>query len=108
MVSSVEAVAAALEPAVREAEGVFGVFVLAGVGRTFVKGHDDVRSNFPLDVHRPLRGENVAGAVNMRFEGDAFLLDFSLRSKRIDLIASTVGEDGALPAVEFMQTASRS
>jgi hypothetical protein len=103
----IETVAAALEPAVGEAEGVLSVFVLAGVGRTLVEGHDDVRPNFPLDVHRPLRGENVLRAVNMRLECDALLLYLSLRSKGIHLVAAAVRQNGALPAIEFMQAARR-
>ena len=88
-----------------ELHGVCRVSVVAGIRGAFIQGHDDIRADFALNVNGALRGEDMAGAVDMGLEGDAFLLDFSLAAQGIDLVAAAVRENGAFPAHEFMQSA---
>jgi hypothetical protein len=53
------------------------LLVGAGVDQRgqFVEGEDDVGSELVLDPDRHLRGETVGGAVQMRDEGDAVVVD---------------------------------
>lgn len=71
----VEVIAAAPQPAVGHLHRVFGVAIVARVGRAFVKGHDDIAADGSLDIDRLFRREKVAGAVDVRLKGNAFLFD---------------------------------
>ncbi len=95
----------ARQPAVGEFHRLFGVVPFAGVGCTLVECHDDIRSDHTLDVHHAFRGEGVFGAVDMALEGHTFFLDFAPVRERMYLVPAAVGQDRALPAVEFVQTA---
>ncbi len=94
---------AALEPAMGHFHRLLGVFVFARVGRTFVKSHDDVAADDALDVDGSLRTKQVLGAVDVRLESHPFFYNFTGTTQGIDLIAAAVGENGLVPAVEFVQ-----
>jgi hypothetical protein len=63
----------ALGPAHREPHRRGRLLARRRERRAFVEGHHDVRSQQPLDLHRPLRGELVARAVDVAAEGHALL-----------------------------------
>ena len=77
----VEAVDAAVEPAVGELHGVFGVAVVGLAGSALVEGHDDVGSDDTLYVHHPFGGEEVAAAVDVGAEGATLVGDFAVFGK---------------------------
>ena len=99
----VEAVDAAVEPAVGELHGVFGVAVVGLAGSALVEGHDDVGSDDTLNVHYPFGGEEVAAAVDVGAEGAALVGDFAVFGKRENLKAAAVGEQRAFPTVEAVE-----
>ena len=101
----IETLDTAGQPTVRKAERVLSIFEIAGIRRTLIKGHDDVSANDALRIHHVFWGEMVARAINMALERDTFLLDFAAVRQRIYLIATTIGQDGALPSIEAMQAA---
>ena len=72
-------------------------------GATFVEGHDDVRTDDSLDVHDSLGGEEVLRSVDMGAEGHAFVRDLTSVRQAEDLVATAIGEDGAVPAIEAVQ-----
>ena len=95
---------APVKPTVRHLHRLTGILVVAGVGRTFIEGHDDVRPDDALDVHRALGGEQVWTAVDMAAEGHALLLDLAVLGQAVDLIASGVRQDGPVPPHESMES----
>ena len=77
--------------------------VEVGIPRTtFIKSHDDVRTDDTLNIHHALRSEEVLRAIDMRAEGDSFLGDLTAMGQAEDLIATTICQDRARPAIEFM------
>lgn len=85
--------------------GVFGVLLFARIWRALIKSHDNVCPDDPLNVHHTLRRKVVLAAIDVRLEAHAFFGDLAVVAQRIHLIAPTVGEDRALPAIEAMQAA---
>ncbi len=77
------------------------------VGRALVQGHEDVHAEGELDLDRLLRRQDVAGAVQVRLERDAFLADATQRGQAEDLEAAAVGQDGPIPPHESVQAAQR-
>ena len=76
-----------------------------GERRAFVEHHLDVGAKQALHLDGALGREQMRGAVDMRLEGHAVLLDTAELRQRHDLIAAGVGEDGAVPAHEAVQPA---
>ena len=101
----VEMLAAALQPAMGHLHGVFGVAIIARVGRAFVKGHDDIAADGSLDIDGFFRREEVAGAVDMRLKGNALFFDLPVVTQRVNLVAAAIGQNGLVPAVEAVQPA---
>jgi hypothetical protein len=102
------AAGASARPAQRQAHrcGRFGVG--GRVGRAFVKDHGDVGVEHVLDAHRLLGSQEKAVAIDRRLELDALLADLAQRAERKDLKATRIGEYGAVPAHEAVQSAMRS
>src|SRR5690606_15496900 len=94
----------AVEPAVGAVHGILCIAVIAGIGSTFIKGHDDVSPYGALYLHHIFGSEVVIGAVDMGFEPHPFLLDLAVGRKRIDLISTAVGKDISVPVHEFMKS----
>jgi hypothetical protein len=95
---------APVQPTVGQLHGLPGIPIITGIGRTFIKGHDDVSPDDALDVHRPFRREQVRTAIDVAPEGHALLLDFSVLGQAVHLIPSGIGQDGPVPAHEPMQS----
>ena len=62
----------------REVHGVFGIIIGTWIWRTFVKSHNDIRTDTSLNIHSPFWTKKMFGAVDMRFKGHAFLGDFAV------------------------------
>ena len=77
------------------------------VGRTLVQGHQDVHAERELDLNRLFRRQDVAGAVQVGLEGDAFLADATQLGQAQDLEAAAVGQDRPIPPHESVQAAER-
>ena len=86
------------------------IIVVAG---TFVEGHDDVGPDGLLDLHRALRADVLAGAVERRSEPGTVVrhLDQTALAavapvrggQTEELKAATIGEQRAAPAHEAVQ-----
>lgn len=100
----VEVFPSSLEPLLREPQGLLCVSVVAGAGGAFVECHHDVAADGSLDVDDFFGCEEVFASVDVTSEGDAFGAEFAVFGEGEDLEASAVGEDGSLPAVEFVKS----
>ena len=80
----------------------FGVDV---VGTSWSNCHDDVRSEQPLDLDRPLRRQHVRAPVEVAGEATPSSLTLVSSLKAHHLIAAAVGQDRPLPAHEPVQPA---
>ncbi len=83
---------------------VLCVLIGGRIWGTFVEGHDDICANFALNVHDTFWGEQMFGSVDVAGEGGTFLGDLALICETINLVAATICEDGAVPAVEFVES----
>ena len=101
----VEMLAASFEPAMGKLHRVFGVLEIAGIRGAFIEGHNDVCADNSLNINGFLRRKKMFGAVDMALESHAVLLYFSPMGERINLVAAAVGQNRAIPAVEFVQSA---
>ena len=59
--------------------------------------HHDVRAQRLLDSHRALGAQVVPAAIEMALEGHAPVVDVPALGQAEDLVATAVGEDGAVP-----------
>ena len=96
---------AALEPAGGALAAGFGVIVLGGVLHTFIKGHGDGRAKVCLDLHTLFRAHKDAVAVQMGGKGHALFGDLAQLCQTEYLKSTAVGQNGAVPAGKFVQTA---
>ena len=74
--------------------------VRRGKRRAFVEHHLDVGAEQALHLDGALGRQQMRGAVDMRLEGDAVLLDAAELGQRHDLKAAGIGEDRSVPAHE--------
>ena len=96
---------AAEQPAGGAIAGMLYVIVLGGILNALVEGHGDGGSQMGLDPHTFLRAHKDALAVDMGGEIHALLLDAAQLGQREYLESTAVGEGGACPSAEFLQTA---
>ncbi|CDN43726.1 Uncharacterized protein BN871_DJ_00080 [Paenibacillus sp. P22] len=96
---------AALRPAGRPLERVFDVFVFGRIRRALVERHHDIGAERVLDLHRLLRRQEQAVAVEMGAEFDAFLGDLAHVAQREHLEAAAVRQNRAVPIHELVQAA---
>jgi hypothetical protein len=68
-----------------------------------VEGHGDVGAEHRLDLHGPLRRQPVLGAVQVREERDAVIVDPGSIGETEDLEATRIGQDRSVPGHEPMQ-----
>jgi hypothetical protein len=101
----IEAVEAAVEPAVGEVHGVLRVLVFGIGGRALVEGHHDVRPDGALYVHYGFGGEEVLAAVDMALEYYTLFGDLAVGGEGEYLEAAAVGEYGAVPVHEAVEAA---
>lgn len=83
----------------------FGDEVFVGGIDGLIKCHVDIGADFPLGLHRNFGIHADFIAVDMGFESDAVVVDFSIR-EREHLKTAGVGKSGAVPASEFGEAAS--
>ena len=70
-----------------------------------VERHRHVRPEERLDLHRPLGGEPMRRAVEVRGEGHPVVVDPPQVGQAEDLEAARIGQDRSVPAHEPMQAA---
>jgi len=80
-------------------------FVADRPGRAFIEHHHDVACKRELHVHGGFGSEAVGIAVQVRLEGDALFSDSAQTGEAEDLKAAGIGEYGAGPRHEFVQSA---
>ncbi len=83
-----------------------GVAVVGGAGRTFVERHHDVGTDGALRIHHIFGRKQMPRSVDVRVKQHAFLFHLACASQRKHLKTAAIGQNGAIPAVEFVQTAS--
>ena len=71
---------------------------------TLVESHHNIGSDDALNLHHILGRKEVLATVDVAAESATLLLNLPMISQREDLEAAAVGEQGALPAVEFMES----
>src|ERR1044071_4737215 len=81
------------------------IVVIAWEWCTLIECHDDVRAQFPLNLHDRCRSERVAGAVDVGLELHALGTNAAQAGKAEYLEAAAVGEHGPIPTGEPMQSA---
>lgn len=76
------------------------------VGRIdgLIESHVNIGTNFPLGLHGNFRIHADFIAVDVRFEGDAVVVDFGIREGE-HLKAARIGESWAMPASKFGKSA---
>ena len=94
----------AMRPSVGALHGGGGLVSGAGVRRTLVEHHGNVDSELGLDLDAPFWCEEVGGAIEVRFELDAIVVDGAHVAEGHDLETSGVGEDGPFPVHEVMKS----
>ena len=98
-------VEAALGPAGGALHRFAGVLVFARVGQALIEHHHDVAAERELDVDGRFGGEEVRVAVEVGLEDHAILADFGELVEAEDLESAGIGEDGARPGHEFVESA---
>src|SRR6185295_12148138 len=92
-------------PSLSQLEGSQGFVSRRGIGCAFVEHHNNVRAERSLNLHRSLRREDVARAVQVRLKLDAFFAQLSQVAEAEDLIAAAIGQDRTFPGSERVQAA---
>lgn len=92
----------ALGPAVGSFQGFDVVLIVVGRG-TFVKSHDDVRSQLLLDADHNFRGKTMIRAVNVGAKGDTVVVYLAQPFQAEDLEAAGVGQNGPGPLHKMVQ-----
>ena len=95
---------AALGPAGGQLSGLLGIITFAGIRRTLIKGHGDVRAESGLDLHALFRSQEGGGAVEVVLKVDSLLGNSPGFGKRPHLETSRIGQDGAVPGAEAMKS----
>ena len=90
-------------PAQRQLHRRGDLVARARIRRALVEDHRNVGIEGALDLHRQLRRQVQAVAVDRRGEGDAFLVNFAQGSEAEYLKSSRIGEDRVRPAHEAVQ-----
>src|SRR5450755_814932 len=100
-----EIILAARSPAQSQLHRCAGTRSIGWILRAFIECHNDVCAESDLNLHRLFRTEKVGRSIEVRPEGDAFFANFAKIVEAENLEAAGVGEDGAIPRHEAMQTA---
>ena len=95
----------AFQPTGRSFAAGLGIIVLCGVLYAFIKGHGDGRTKVCLDLHALFRSHKDAVAVQMGGKGHALFGDLAQLCQTEYLKSTAVGQNGAVPAGKFVQTA---
>ena len=103
----VEALDAAVEPALGHLQTLLRIHKVALSGRTLIESHHDVGTDDAFCIHHVLWSEEMLAAIDVGTELAALFSELADSGKREYLEAAAVGEDRAVPAVELMQSACR-
>ena len=96
---------AALGPVDGASHGGKRLVVRGGPGQALVEHHHDVAAKGELDIDGALGRKEVSVAVQMRLEQDALFGNLAERFETEDLEAAGIGEDGAGPGHEAVESA---
>jgi len=88
-----------------EAQALTCSIAICRILRALVESHGDVRAERNLHVHGVLWSEEMAAAIEVRTEVHALVAHFAQLGEAINLEAAGVGEHGARPADELVQSA---
>ena len=99
-----EVLYATVQPAVGTLHRLFCILVIGRTGTTLIKCHHDVGTYAALNVHHTFRGEEVAGAVNVRLECYTLLGHLTETCQREHLEPAAISEHGKVNTVEFVQS----
>ena len=102
----VEALHATLQPALGQPERVLGILVVALSWWTLVKGHHDIGTNDALCVHHVFWREDMLRTIDMAAKLTTLFLQLADARQREHLETTRVRQDGAVPRVELVQSAS--
>ena len=101
-------VLASLEPSSGPLQRTRHVRLLRLVLHAFVEGHDNICPQRILDVDGRFRSHHVFGTVDIGFEGNSFLCDFTEFTQGKNLEAAAVRENRAIPVHELVKSAGLS
>ncbi len=82
----------------------FGVDPLTGERWAFIEDHADVAPDGSLNLKDGFRGQKNGASIEVALKTNSFLGDLAEFGERKDLVPSRVGEDGAIPLHERMQS----
>ena len=100
---AVERLARTLGPAQRQPHRALGFGVAARQPHAFVELHLYVGAEQRLNLHRALGRQHMLGAVDVRLEGDAVLIELTQLGQRHHLKAAGIRQDRIGPAHEVVQ-----
>ena len=101
--AAVEPVARTLGPAHRQFHRLDRFVAAHAIGGAFVKRHDNVGAQKPLDFHRAFGRQHMFRPVEMALERHALFGDFAQRRQAHHLIPAAVGQYRAVPARKLVQ-----
>src|SRR3546814_6044441 len=76
-----------------------------GIFRDVFESHYDVGVLYPLDLHRPFRGQQMLRSVDMARKSDSIFAHFRKRRQAHHLIATAVSQYRTPPSHEIVQAA---
>ena len=94
----------ALRPTVGAFHGLFNINAVVGV-RTFIECHDNIRTQFFLDLYRAFRCKAFHRPIDVRFEGHTVLIHLAHVCQGKDLEAARIGQHWFVPLHELVQSA---
>ena len=94
----------ARKPVVGANHGFFDEAFVGGID-SLIKGHVDIGANLPLGLHRNFGIHADFVAVNMGFESNAIVVNFSVCEGK-HLEAARISESRTVPASKFGKSAS--
>lgn len=101
----IESLCKAFQPVLGKPQGLCGIAQVRIPGAAFVKGHHNIGAYHPLGMDIVLRGEGMAGTVNVGCEFTSLLRKLTDRGKGKNLEAAAVSEDGPVPILESVKAA---
>src|SRR5690606_30421536 len=100
---AIKPVNATFQPPVGPLHGLLGIAIITGIGGAFIKCHDNIRPDYPMDIHHIFWSKMMLCAANMRTNYYSLFGNLSVFFHGKNLITATVGQNRPWPAVELMQ-----
>ncbi|EKD93541.1 MAG: hypothetical protein ACD_28C00126G0001 [uncultured bacterium] len=82
----------------------FGIGLIAVSRSAFVEGHDDVRAQFFLDLHRDFGSEIMLLSIEDGFELHSVFIDFSCFVQGKHLESAGIRKERFVPSYPFMES----